>query len=163
MAAKPSGCIQHYYGHTSARFKEEGRESRSSSHVHCCRHYRCRHFAVFDSAAQTNRQHRSVTGLTCLAAMTAGFASGIRKDPSVVSLTGFCIIRPAMASRLNHSVIWTYPSRKKLFLLVVLVVGLLTAVSILLMLRANSLEGAPQAPLFRPIVHLVTPQNSVDS
>jgi hypothetical protein len=68
-----------------------------------------------------------------------------------------------MGSRLNHGVIWTYPSRKKLFLLVVLVVGLLTAVSILLMLRANNLEKAPQAPLFHPIVRLVTPQNSVAS
>ncbi len=66
-----------------------------------------------------------------------------------------------MASRLSHGVIWNYPSRKKLFLLVVLVVGLLTAVSILLMLRASILEQTPQAPLFHPIVRLAIPQNSV--
>jgi hypothetical protein len=63
-----------------------------------------------------------------------------------------------MASRTSHGLLWTYPSRTKLFLLVVLVVGALTVLSIFLLLRSLDMEQAPQAPLVHPLVRLTLPQ-----
>jgi hypothetical protein len=67
----------------------------------------------------------------------------------------------AMSSRAHHGVIWNYPSRKRLFLLVVLVVGALTVVSIMLLLKSLDTEQSPQAPLVHPIVHLTVPQQEL--
>jgi hypothetical protein len=63
-----------------------------------------------------------------------------------------------MASRTSHGLLWTYPSRRKLFLLVVVVVGTLTVLSIYLLLKSENLEQTPQAPLSRPLGHLTLPQ-----
>jgi hypothetical protein len=63
-----------------------------------------------------------------------------------------------MASRTSHGLLWTYPSRTKLFLLVVLVVGALTVLSIFLLLKSLDFEQTPQAPLSRPLGHLTLPQ-----
>jgi hypothetical protein len=63
-----------------------------------------------------------------------------------------------MASRTSHGLLWTYPSRRKLFLLVVVVVGTLTVLSIYLLLKSENLEQTPQSPLVHPTVHLTLPQ-----
>jgi hypothetical protein len=68
-----------------------------------------------------------------------------------------------MASRTSHGVMWNYPSRKKLFLLVVVVVGALTVVSIMLLLESLKTQQSPQAPLVHPIVRLMSPQNGPSS
>jgi hypothetical protein len=68
-----------------------------------------------------------------------------------------------MVSRTSHGLIWSYPSRKKLFLLVVLVVGTLTLLSIFLFFKSRNLETAPQTPLARPIVYRVPPGKALAS
>jgi hypothetical protein len=70
------------------------------------------------------------------------------------------IIPPHMASRISHGLLWSYPSRKKLFLLVVLVVATLTVLGIFLLLKSKDLETAPQVPLVRPTVHLTLPEKT---
>jgi hypothetical protein len=59
-----------------------------------------------------------------------------------------------MASRTSHGLLWTYPSRAKLFLLVVIVVGTLTVLSLYLILKSHNLEQAPQSPAVHPIARL---------
>lgn len=63
-----------------------------------------------------------------------------------------------MAYRTSHDPIWSHPDRKKLFLLVVFVVGALTAVSVFLLLKSLNYEQTPQMPLVRPTVYLTLPQ-----
>jgi hypothetical protein len=53
---------------------------------------------------------------------------------------------------------WSHPPRKMLFLLVVLVVGALTAASIFLLLKSKDTEQAPQVPLIHPMARLAAPQ-----
>jgi hypothetical protein len=63
-----------------------------------------------------------------------------------------------MASRYSHDLMWSHPSRKMLFLMVILVVGALTAVSIFLLLKSHDSEVAPQVPLVHPMARLALPQ-----
>jgi hypothetical protein len=66
-----------------------------------------------------------------------------------------------MVSRISHGMMWNHPPRKKLYLLIALVVGALTVVSITLILRSRDLEKAPQAPLDHPMIgYLISPQRS---
>ena len=53
--------------------------------------------------------------------------------------------------------VWNHPPRRMLFLLVVLVVGTLTVLSIFLLLRAHDLETTPQVPLLHPMRYLTLP------
>ena len=63
-----------------------------------------------------------------------------------------------MVSRISHGMLWNYPSRRLLFLLVILVVGTLTVLSIFLLLKSRDLETTPQVPLLRPVAHLTLPE-----
>jgi hypothetical protein len=65
-----------------------------------------------------------------------------------------------MASRFNHDLMWNHPPRKMLFLMVVLVVGALTVVSIFLLLKSRDTEVAPQVPLVHPMARLMLPQKT---
>jgi hypothetical protein len=65
-----------------------------------------------------------------------------------------------MVSRMSHGLIWSYPSRKKLFLLVVVVIGTLTILSIFLFFKSREIETVPQMPLARPIVYQTPPGKS---
>jgi hypothetical protein len=64
-----------------------------------------------------------------------------------------------MAYQISHDLMRT-PPRKMLFLLVVLVVGALTAVSIFLLLKSRDVEQAPQVPLIHPMARLTIPQKT---
>jgi hypothetical protein len=59
-----------------------------------------------------------------------------------------------MASRFSHDLMWIHPPRKMLFLMVILVVGALTVVSIFLLLKSRDTEVAPQVPLVHPMARL---------
>lgn len=61
-----------------------------------------------------------------------------------------------MVPRISYGMVWSHPPRKKLFLLVVLVVGLLTVLSITLLLESRDLEGTHQVPLYNPLIGRVT-------
>jgi hypothetical protein len=65
-----------------------------------------------------------------------------------------------MTYQISHDLMRTHPSRKMLFLLVVLVVGALTAVSIFLLLKSRDIEQAPQVPLVHPMARLTLPQKT---
>ena len=65
-----------------------------------------------------------------------------------------------MAYQISHDLMRAHPSRKMLFLLVVLVVGALTAVSIFLLLKSRDLEQTPQVPLVHPMARLTLPQKT---
>ena len=65
-----------------------------------------------------------------------------------------------MAYQISHDLMRPHPSRKMLFLLVVLVVGALTAVSIFLLLKSRDIEQAPQVPLVHPMARLTLPQKT---
>jgi hypothetical protein len=62
-----------------------------------------------------------------------------------------------MVSRMSRGMVWNHPPRRMLFLLVFVVVGTLTVLSIFLLLRAHDLETTPQVPLFHPIKYLTLP------
>ena len=66
-----------------------------------------------------------------------------------------------MISRMSDGTLWNHPSRKMLFLLVVLVVGALAVLSIILLLKSRDMQSTPQVPLLRPIVHLTLPEKDI--
>jgi hypothetical protein len=66
-----------------------------------------------------------------------------------------------MVYRTSNGLIWSFPSRMKLFLLVLVVIGTLTFLSIFLFFKSRNIETAPQVPLIRPIVYLSQPGNPV--
>jgi hypothetical protein len=69
-------------------------------------------------------------------------------------------MQPNMAYQISHDLMRNHPPRRMLFLLVVLVVGALTAVSIFLILKSRDTEVAPQVPLVHPMARLTLPQKT---
>lgn len=63
-----------------------------------------------------------------------------------------------MDPRISRGMLWNHPPRRMLFLLVVLVVGTLTVLSIFLLLKSRDIETTPQVPLLHPIGHLTLPE-----
>ena len=67
-----------------------------------------------------------------------------------------------MVPRISHGMVWSHPPRKKLFLLVMLVVGTLTVLSIFFLLESRDFEGTHQAPLYNPMIgSLTTPLQNI--